>query len=210
MASTKGQIRDAIVLQIRRLLAGGNTTNFKLDWREVELAANQTRDALVRNYFYQRYAQFGDFNIDATYVHRFKKVPVLKDADTDELYSELPCDTISLPNGREIYKVRLMKDNSNDFIPVKMGSETLGYSATENFLENRIGYYRVGGNIIYNGLDSSVKEVMVYAVSSGDSLPDDAEYIGGDLEEELVSKVIARLMPAIQKPEDKAGNQLTN
>ena len=71
MASTKGQIRDAIVLQIRRLLAGGNTTNFKLDWREVELAANQTRDALVRNYFYQRYAQFGDFNIDATYVHRF-------------------------------------------------------------------------------------------------------------------------------------------
>jgi len=212
MASTKGQIRDMITLQVRRLLAGGNTTNFRLDLREVELAINQTRDALVRNYFYQRYAQFGDFNVDATYIYPFKNVPVAYNEDSDEWYSELPCDTISLPNGREVARVRLMKDQKNDFIPLKLGMETLSRSNKENELENNIGFYRVGRKIVYVGIKkaSNIEKVLIYAVSSGNDLPDDAEYIGGDIEEELVNRVISRIMPILNRAEDKAGNQITN
>lgn len=211
MSSSKGQLREQIAIQIRRLAAGGTASNFKFDTREIELAMNQTRDSLVRNHFYQRYAA-GDMNVDLTYVHEFKNVPAVLDEDTNEFVSVLPCDVISLPNGREVYQVRPMKDSKFDFIPVRPNFNSMYRNDGDVPLESRKGYYKVGGSIHYVNVDKMDMpcKMLMRLVSAGADIPDNSEYIGGELEEELTMRVMSRLMPSVNKVEDKSNNQMSS
>jgi hypothetical protein len=214
MSATKGKKREQIGQQLKRLLAGGGASDFKMDNREIELAMNQTRDFLVKTNYFQRYAQFQDFNIDQTYLHRYKNVEVKKDCDTDEVYCELPANTISLPSNREVYQVRLMQDTQNVFIPVNPNSFAINGEGQSVYLDGQVSFYRVGGNLYFHNLNhydfKKGKGLLMTLASAGDSLPDNAEYIGGDLEEELVNRVLQRLMPSAKMNETKQGNDLIN
>jgi hypothetical protein len=209
--ASKGKIRAQISQQIKRLLAGGGAADLKFDYREIELAMDQNRDMLVKNMFFQQYAQ-GNFNIDQTYIHRFRNVPVALDADSGEYFSELPASLISLPNNREIYQVRPIKDLVNVYIPVNPNSIAINSSSKDIYLDGRKGYYRQGGNIYFVNLSSQdmVDKITMLLVSAGESVPDDEEYIGGDLEQALVNAVTVMFTPAMNKAQDTTDTDLIN
>lgn len=211
MSATKGTIRAQIVQQIKRQLMGGGAADFKFDYREIDLAMNQVRDTLVKNDFFARYAQ-GDMQVDLTYVHEYRNVAADLDTDINEFTSELPCNVISLPNGREIFQIRPMKDSTNDFIPVRPNFNSMYRNNGDVPLESRKGYYKTAGTLYYVNVTAADMpcKMLMRLVAAGQDLPDDAEYIGGDLELQLVNGVIALFTQGMNKPKDTNDTDLIN
>lgn len=203
--------RAQIIEQVRRRLAGGDPSwDFKIDQREIALAADEIRDNLVTIKLYQS-LQGEDREVDGSYLVTYDDVPVLFDQHSKQYYSELPAKLLSLPRDRGIEQVMLKQDLRNTFIPIKLTEIPL-FSTVGSVLDGNYAYYRSGEKLFYynvpiSGFPCGLTMVLI---PQGKYVPDDQNYCDPDLQDTIVTETFKRFVPMSAKPEDKNNNGVSN
>jgi len=183
----------SIAEQIEEILSGYQTSDdFPIDIRLIELAVLQvaneilamevTRD--INSVFEESSSQF---------LTTLKNVPVLRDTDTDQCYSDFGIDYMRLNGGMGIWQVSTMKDQVNAFIHCQNGFLATFSSLPAFRLEGKIGYYPEGTSKIYYTTDIlkeyNIDKVLVKLITSNlDS------YIPLQYAPTIIEKVKAMLM----------------
>jgi len=143
------------------------------------------------------------------FISVFKNQPILSVGG--EKYTVLPQTPTALPNGQEIVSVRITGNTCSDCIPMKNQS---------SFAQDLIGIpkgmvlYKVeDGKIVYvsdNNLLEGTATIKMIGSVSGDDLLTSNVNIPKNYEAYVLDKIMAKLLPLKQIPQDNLNNGVSN
>lgn len=205
MKTSQRKISEQILRRLR-----GYTDEENIDERELQIAAHQSLSTVVRNRYFQSKAdETGE--IDGTLFFTIHSNKVLKDSVTDEYYISTPSSAVSLPFGIDIRKVWAGKGNGFREVPVGFNDLYEGMEAS--MLGGNIGFYRLGGNLMFVNMDNSNKpeELSVTMMLPFGNLDEDDEInLPSDMIDEVIEIVFSKFAKTLQIPIDEVNDTKDN
>jgi len=200
MSISKKNISDLL----RDIKSGGDPTmegklHPTIIWKATETVFGGLIDAAMR-----KDQESNGYDLNGDWISSFKNVPVILDKDTDEMYSDLPAQVISLKDDRGLHQVSEMKGQENPFTRVTNGSHAVYSILESHYLNSHPEYYIEGNRIIYRGLGVAVEKVLIKMIAGISGLdPDSPIPIPASMEEELIRRVKDLLEEEKLTPQDK-------
>lgn len=200
MSISKRNISDLL----RDIKSGGDPTmegklHPTIIWKATETVFGGLIEAAMR-----QDQESNGYDLNGDWISSFKNVPVILDEDTDEMYSELPAQVISLKDDRGIHQVSEMKGQEHPFTRVANGSHAVFSILESHYLNTHVEYYIEGNRIVYRGLGIAVEKVLIKMVAGIAGLdPDSPIPIPASMEEELIRRVKDLLEEEKLTPQDK-------
>lgn len=207
MAITKNELSDLIR---DKMLGGDATLSGKLHptiiWKTAEtvigklIQAEQFKDKETNGY-----------DINGEFVSVFKNVDVLTDTDTDEKYSVLPAQLISLKNDRGLVRVSEMKNLENAFAIVGNSSHDVYSILDVHYLNTKTEVYIQGNELRYRNLRPTITKVLIKMIAGITDLDADAPIpVPAALESDLINMVSEMLAEEKLTPQDKYNDNNAN
>lgn len=192
---------------IRKLVGGNQSKDSQLDRREVILKLRQIMNEKAKISFFENY-KLGEPGVEGQYVASYKDVPIQRDTDRNEEYSEIPVSYVTLPNGRGIREVLPMKGNCNAFAIIKHGAKSVYKNLPAGNLQGHVGCYPEGNRIYYTNkpLSKGYLKVMIkLTVAAPDDLGEsDPLPIDASIENQLVNELVMFFQQKV--PQDKVND----
>jgi hypothetical protein len=205
MKTTQRKISEQILRRLR-----GYTDETSIDERELQVATHQSLSSIVRNRYFQGKAdETGE--VDGTLHFTIHKNNVLKDENTDEYYINTPSSAVSLPFGIDIRRVWSKKGKG--YIEVPGGFNDLYAGMEASMLGGNIGFYRLGGNLVFVNMNNANKpnEVSVTMLLPFGNLDEDDEInIPSDMVDEVIEIVFSKFAKTLQIPIDEVNDTKDN
>lgn len=181
------------------------TADKKLEEQEAMLVVSQARDAIVKKYLYQNYAE--DRTPFGNWLSYVDGIEILYDEDRCVWYSQLQVLPISFINNGGINTVWIGNNPDDTIKPVEASflQRTKGrYSG----LENSLGYYLEGDKLIYvQDMRNIKKDVRMRLIADSSTLGvDDLFPIDGSVETEMMQLAIQFSSVQKQFPQDVISN----
>jgi len=207
MSITKNNLSDLV----RDIIGGGDTAlEGKYHPTIIWKLADTIIGGLITRAMYKNQESNG-YDIQGEFITTFKNVSVLKDEDTDEMYSELPAPLISLKKDRGLHRVSEMKNKENAFAKALNGSDDVFSILDVHYLINKTEYRLEGNRIYYRNLGTSVKKVLIKMVAGISELDADAPIpIPLSLEDEFLSRILEYLKEEKMTPQNKYNDSNPN
>ncbi len=204
MLTTQAKISEQILRRIRQA-----TSDAEVDERELMLAIHQRLGAVVRNRLFESKG-IESQEVDGSFYYPIYDVSVLRN-NKGRYYVKLPSTTISLPFGVDIKRVGT--DEGSGFIPVQNGFNDLYRGLASAQLENQIGYFKSGTNLMFVNMfptnnPATVNIEMVLPFGALDE--DDEINIPADVVGEIVDGIFVDFARTLQIPTDEVNNSIDN
>jgi len=141
---------------VLRKLSGGdiNPSGGGVLMADILLILEPIRAKLIYNFYFVERNIEGDLTIDDGFIDTFDQ-PVLFDNARELYYSELPIAPIELPRNLGIYMIAPLKDQFNQYIPMRNGFSALMNGLESNTLLGFKGYYQEGQRVYYRNVNAS-------------------------------------------------------
>ena len=202
MLTSQAKISEQISLRLREA-----NKDSSIDERELMLSVHQKLSELVRNRLFESKGQESQ-EVDGGLYYMIPDISVLKN-DKGRYYVKMPSTTVSLPFGFDIKRVGL--DGGVGFIPVQNGFNDLYKGLAASSLENQIGYFKSGVNLMFTNMTASnnpptVNIEMVLPFGALDE--DDEINISTDMVSQVVEAVFTDFTRTLQIPVDEVNNSI--
>lgn len=200
---------STIAEQVRRILSGGDPSDdSQLDIRDIGLAAQEVRNAIISDKIEKQLKQ-GSLSIDGGYLTILESVPILFDAAKDTFYSDIPVQIAALPMGMGVWRISLMQDKFNDFARIATG-ETAMFARMETLgVNTRKAYELKGTRVEYLNVTDANKEVLMEVVGMVDDFEEDTEFpMPANLLAQIVAGVMQLIAPQVEIPQDKSNDNV--
>ncbi len=204
MLTSQAKIAEQISLRLRE-----NNSDASIDDRELMEAVHQNLSNLIRNQLYETKGQEVQ-EVDGSLYYPIYDIPVEKNP-RGRYYIKIPSSSISLPFGVDIKRVGT--DDGMGFIPTQNGFNDLYKGLAASTLENQIGYFKSGINIMFVNMDASnnPKRVNIDMVVPFGALDEDDEInIPKDMEAKVIEVVFMLFAKTLQIPVDEINNSIDN
>lgn len=192
---------------LNKLNGGVINRDSKVTIRQAEEAVGEARDYLIVKRMYEKYANWGAFDVDFEllkeyYVTTYKK--------GNKWVADLPARVIPIVHGLGIYHVSLSCCEEDDFIP-KLNGSTAMYSGLAAFdMEGQRSYFPRENYLELSGTDGEV-ELLMRLIPASISLSSREDFkITPDMETEIVAMATQTLMMQVQFPSDVILNNIND
>jgi acetolactate synthase regulatory subunit len=204
MLTSQAKIAEQISLRLRE-----NSSDATIDERELMLSVHQRLSDLIRDQLYETKGNEVQ-EVDGSLYYPIYDIPVLKN-EKGRYYAKLPSASIALPFGVDIKRVGT--DNGAGFIPTQNGFNDLYRNLAASTLENQIGYFKSGTNIMFVNMTASnnTDKVNIDMVVPFGALDEDDEInIPADMLGKVVDVVFMDFVKTLQIPVDETNNSIDN
>ena len=200
---------STIAEQVRRILSGGDPSDdSQLDIRDIGLAAQEVRNAIISEKIEKELKQ-GSLSIDGSYLTILEDVPVLYDEKKDTFYSDIPVQYAALPMGMGIWRVSLMQDKFNNFVRIPTGGTSMFARMETLGISTRKAYENKGTRLEYLNVTNANKEVLIELVGMVEDFEEDTEFpMPANLLPQIVAGVMQLIAPQVEIPQDKSNNNV--
>jgi hypothetical protein len=202
MLTSKSKISEQILRKLRKY-----SVDSDVDERELMIAVHQNLGDLVRNRLFESKGMESQ-EVDGSLYYTIRDL-VVKQNDSDEYYFQMPSTSVSLPFGVDIKRIATKKGYG--FIPVQNGFNDL-YRGLGSFnLEQQIGYFINGNDVVFVNMDSmnNVKNVDVTMILPFDHLDEDDDInIPADMLKYVVNNVFNEYAATLGIPGDETANSI--
>lgn len=192
---------------IGRLNGGVLNRDSKITIRDAMFALDQARDEAIKVNFNMNYKEFGDW--DVVFEILSEHVVTSKYNETKKIwYVDLPSTVIDLYEGRGVYHVSRIGEESNDFIPMKSGDISLFSGLEASAREGKKGYVPRGTILELHGV-SDEDSILLRLIVTSENLEDWADYeLPGSLGKTVVEAAIVSLGGQAQIPADENNDNI--
>lgn len=214
MAVTKYSLAD----QCKRILYSGNSAPKRnITPQELIIAVNQQFAYAIKQSLWANKAE-GINEVNGTFIYSFKNIPILRDSDLEQYYSQLPATYIDLPNEAAVQYVGIMKSGSDiqsqaePMVRVFNGFSQLSRGLALENLQTRKAFYVEGSNVVYIGMTDEMaknKILMKLAVSLDGIDEDTPVNIPPEIQQQIVDMVVKQYLVEKQIPVDKTANKMS-
>lgn len=201
MASSVKKIAE----QVRRIL-GRRTADSDIDDREIELNVRQTVSYVVRARVFE--SKNLDFlEIPDSLIMSFRNIEIEKDGDINQFFATMPVVPMELPYGLGIKAVSPQKDLSCSFYRMPNGYDSIACGLESACIPGKVYYYQEGKKLYFPNMSQEDKpdKLLVRLVAPAEDVPGNDLEVPGDMELEVLSKVLE--IYGIFRPEDEINDQ---
>jgi hypothetical protein len=161
--------KQILAEQLLNIVNGGIINkDSKVTIRQAMFAVSEARNKIIQNELFQRYSQFGSFDVPGSVLSDFVVKSYLDEA-SGKYFLDLPKQVLSLYNDMGVYHLSVVGDSFNDFIPVKKNFNYLYRDLASNRLESQKGYILSGDKLELIGV-SNVNDFDIVLIVDGHEL----------------------------------------